>query len=221
MPLLGTAGPVKARTFGPEGLKFLQTKPLLCIFLVVAACKFAFYLADPYPSFHFGDSGAYLATALVKWIPPDRSFTYGFLLRPLVLNSPALGPVVALQIAASGAASVILGMLLLRCFGAKPAFAIAFACLCAFEPLQLMSERFVMTEAFATFGFALYLWAALSFLRTGQISTLIAVQVLGVVLISLRYSFLPLVLILAVALPILTIQKTRRVSWRPILVRLA
>ena len=112
-------------------------------------------------------------------------------------------------------------MLLLRYFRAKPVIAMSFACLCALEPLQLMSERFVMTEAVATFGFALYLWTALSFLRTGRLSTLIAVQVLGVVLVSLRYSFLPLVLILAVALPILTIQKTRRVSWRPILVRLA
>lgn len=115
---------------------------------------------------------------------------------------------------------MILGMLLLRYFRTKPVLASIFACLCAFEPLQLMAERF-MTETFATFGFALYLWTALSFLRSKQLSTLIAVQALGVVLISLRYSFMPLILILSVALPILAGYKGVRFSWRPLLVRLA
>jgi hypothetical protein len=220
MSVIGTAGSPDTKLSNTRGVKRLLPAPLLYISLLVAACKLAFYIADSYPSFHFGDSGAYLATALVKWIPPDRSFTYGFLLRPLVLGTHSFGPVLAVQILASGVASAVLGVLLLSYFRAKPPIAAAFACLCAIEPLQLMAERFVMTEAIATFGFAIYLWATLSFIRSKRISVLIAVQVLGVGLISLRYSFLPLVLLLSAALPILALYKPPRFSWRPLLVRL-
>jgi hypothetical protein len=181
----------------------------------------AFYIADPYPSFHFGDSGAYLATALVKWIPPDRSFTYGFMLRPLVLRTHSLDAVVAVQILASAAASLVIGILLLRYFRAKPAIAAAFAFLAAIEPIQLMSERFVMTEALATFVFALYVWAALSFVVSRRITELIVVQILGVICVSLRYSFLPLVLLLSVIVPMLMLYKRPRRNWKPALIRLA
>ncbi|MFL6450187.1 MAG: hypothetical protein ACJ746_21285 [Bryobacteraceae bacterium] len=220
MSVISTANPFEPKLSSFGGVKRPCVAPILYICLLVAACKLAFYIADPYPSFHFGDSGAYLATALLKWIPPDRSFTYGFLLRPLVLRTHSFGPVLAIQILASGLASVVLGILLLCYFRAKPLVASVFACLCAVEPLQLMSERFVMTEAIATFGFAMYLWTAFSFIRFKRISTLIGVQMLGVALVSLRYSFLPLVLLLSVALPVLAFYKRPRISWRPLLLRL-
>jgi len=198
----------------------LSRSPVFYIFLLVAACKLGFYIADPYPSFQFGDSGAYLATALIKYIPPDRSFTYGFLLRPLVLHSHSFRPVLLLQILASGAASVLLGTFLLRYFRAKPALAVASAVISAIEPLQLMAERFIMSEAVATFGFALYLSLAASFLKSRRILPLIAAQIAGVLLVTLRYSFLPLVLILSVALPILAAYTTGRINWRAFLIRL-
>lgn len=199
----------------------LNVAPVVYISLLVAVCKLAFYIADPYPSFHFGDSGAYLATALTKGIPNDRSFTYGFLLRPLVLGSHSFGPVLAVQILASSAASVLVGIILLRYFRAKPAIAATFAFLAAIEPIQLLSERFIMTEAIATFAFALYVWAAVAFARSERLLTLVAVQILGVICVSLRYSFLPLVLLLSVVLPIVAMYKRPRGTWRPILVRLA
>ncbi len=221
MSVVGTPGSLETKASGYHGgVRRLCAAPLVYICLLVGVCKLAFYFADPYPSFHFGDSGAYLATALAKWIPPDRSFTYGFLLRPIVLWTHSLGPVLAMQIVASGVASVILGMLLLRYFRASPALAMVFACFCAIEPLQLMAERFVMTETVTTFGFAIYLWAALSFLRSKRLLTLAAVQILAVLLVSLRYSFLPIVLLLSVALPVLASYKTRRFAWKPFLVRL-
>lgn len=98
MSLVGTTAPSNSKEFGLGGERRFELAPLLCIFFLVAACKCAFYIAAPYPSFHFGDSGAYLTTALIKWIPPDRSFIYGFLLRPLVLSSHALGPVIAFRL---------------------------------------------------------------------------------------------------------------------------
>jgi len=220
MSVVGTAIPAGTDTPKPPGVG-LNVAPVIYISLLVAACKLAFFIADPYPSFHFGDSGAYLATALVKWIPPDRSFSYGFLLRPLVFGSHSFGPVLAVQVLASGVASVILGIVLLRYFRARPAVAAAFACLSAIEPIQLMSERFVMTEAVATFVFALYVWAALAFVASKRILTLLAVQILGVICVSLRYSFLPVVLLLSVVLPLLAMYKRPRNSWRCTVVRLA
>jgi hypothetical protein len=221
MSFLSTAGPPETKISNTRGWKRLQTAPVFYITVLVAACKLAFYIADPFPSFHFGDSGAYLATALMKWIPPDRSFTYGFLLRPLIIGSHSLAPVIAVQIVASGVASVVLGMLLLRYFRAIPVIAANFACLCAIEPLQLMSERFVMTEALATFGFALYVWTVLSFVGSNRLWKLIAAQVLGVGLVSLRFSFMPLVLIFSVAVPMLNAYKRPQSGWKPLLVWLS
>src|SRR5947209_4291274 len=109
MSVVGTEIPDTAETRIKRGAG-LNVAPVIYISLSVAICKLAFYIADPYPSFHFGDSGAYLATALVKWIPPDRSFSYGFLLRPLVLGSHSFGPVLALHILASAAASIVVGV---------------------------------------------------------------------------------------------------------------
>src|SRR5947199_7609822 len=131
------AGAIGNTTSRSGSLQRLQIGPVVYICLAVFICKLAFFLADPCPSFHFGDSGAYLATALIKWIPPDRSFSYGFLLRPLVLGSHSFGPVLAVQIVASGLASGILGLLLLRYFRAKPGLAVIFSALSAIEPLQL------------------------------------------------------------------------------------
>src|SRR3954447_6819766 len=211
---------VENKTSRPGSVERLQWRPFAYMCLVVGICKLVFFLADPYPSFHFGDSGAYLATALVKWVPPDRSFSYGFLLRPLVLGSHSFGPVLAVQIVASALASVVLGLVLLRYFCAKPTISVIFAGLSAVEALQLMSERFVMTEALATFGFAIYLALALSFLTSRRVVILVGVQLAGVVLVSLRYSFLPLVLVLSFALPGLAFYKVWRANWKPFLVRL-
>lgn len=192
---------------------------LVWICFVVLAVKVGAFWADPYPSFHFGDSGAYLATALIKWIPPDRSFLYGFFLRPLVLGSHSLMPVILVQVALSAAASILTGFLLLRFFGANVLTAALFACLSSVEPIQLMGERFIMTEAIATFGFAVYVLAGVYFLRSERTTVLVAVQVIGLLLVSLRYSFIPLVAVCSLLLPLLawvklpTSNRKLRLTW--------
>jgi hypothetical protein len=176
---------------------------LLWLVAVPLACKIIFLALDSTPGFHLGDSGAYIATALMKWIPPDRSFTYGFLIRPLVLYSHSLTPVVLLQVGLSAVASALLGFLLLRYVRAPMWLALALSFFCAVEPLQLMEERYIMAETVATFLFALWVWASLAFLQTHNLSVLIYAQLLGIGLVSLRYSFIPLLILLSIALPIL------------------
>lgn len=180
------------------------------LFLVILIVKLLLLLLDSEPSFHFGDSGAYLATATSKWIPPDRSFVYGFLLRPIILATHSLLFVVVLQTFLSGVASWIVAWCLFRYFGTGFGIAGFYGVMNAIEPLQLMSERFIMTESLATFGFALLIWWSLSYLEKGRISGVILVQLVGVVLVSLRYSFLPLVLVLSVAVPLLSVRSRER-----------
>lgn len=172
--------------------------------------KAVLFLLDPYPAFHFGDSGAYLATALIKYIPPDRSFTYGFLLWPLVIGSHSLLPVVIAQVVLSTVASAIVGMLLVRYCRLPYIWGACVAVLCAVEPIQLMFERFVMTEVVATFGFSLFFWVCLAYLKSRSLYLLVLIQVIGVVLVSLRYSFLPLVIALSLILPVLAWKRNRR-----------
>lgn len=180
---------------------------LLSLSCLIFTVKVVLLWSDPYPAFHFGDSGAYLATALAKWIPPDRSFSYGFFLRPLVLDSHSLLLVLMLQTVCSAMASILAGFILVRYLCVRHSWAALLALASAVEPLQLMSERFIMAEALTTFGFALLLWAALEFIKTNKFLPLVCVQVAGVFVVSLRYSMIPLVLLLSLLLPVLA-------AWR-------
>src|SRR5579875_2397410 len=173
-----------------------RARPVFWLCLAAFAIKLIFYLLDPNPGFHFGDSASYVATALIKWIPPDRSFTYGFLLRPLIIPAHSLTPIVLLQVAASAVAATLTGFLLPRYFYAKFPLALCFTCLCSIEPLQLMEERFIMTETLATFFFALLVWVCFCYIRSNSIWLLLLAQCIGIVLVSLRFSFLPLVIVL-------------------------
>lgn len=194
--------------------------PIVWPIFVSAVAKAAFLLIDHKPGFHFGDSGAYLATALIKWIPPDRSFTYGFFVRPLVLYSHSLLPLLLVQVVMSAAAAVIVGFLLLRYFRASLRAALCFSFLCAVEPLQLMEERYVMAETAATLLFALLTWASLAFLETHRFSLLVGIQLVGIMLVSLRYSFIPLVILLSILLPLLGAVRARS-KWKQFLIGLS
>ena len=180
-----------------------MNRKLLFLLLAVLAVKAIALACDSEPSFQFGDSIAYLGTALNKWIPHDRSFVYGFILRRTVVRPHSLQPLVVSQAMLSGVAGWIIGICLLRYFRAK--FVVAAVCSigCALEPLQLMFERFVMTETMSVFAFALLMLLSFSYLKNGSLLILALIQIVGVFLFSLRYSYLPLVLTLSVLLPLL------------------
>jgi hypothetical protein len=58
------------------------------------AVKAAWLAVDADPAVFLGDSESYLATALEGWIPPDRAFVYGDILRPCAVWTGSLAPVV-------------------------------------------------------------------------------------------------------------------------------
>jgi len=185
---------------------------LVFLLIAVLAIKAIFLALDAQPLFHFADSAVYLATAIGKWIPPDRGFVYGLLLRPIAVWPRSLTPIVVMQAVLSGMASWLVAVCLARYFATKFVIAALCSLACAVEPLQLVAERQVLTESVATFVFAVFLLAGFSYLKTSGVSTLALVQILGVLLVSIRVTFLPIVLVMSAVLPVLS---RRAISfWR-------
>jgi hypothetical protein len=77
----------------------------------------------------------------------------------------------------------------------------------AVEPLQLMYERYVLTETVSLFVFALYVALIFQYIARARLFTLLFIQVAAVMLVSLRFSFLPLVYAAAVVIPVLAARK--------------
>lgn len=175
---------------------------LLCCIAVAVKC--IVYLIDARPALFMGDSGSYLATASINYIPPDRSFVFGYLLKWIALWPHSLETVVQTQVAFSAISCCVLGWLLLRHFRISLPLSAILVSLCAIEPLQLLSERYVLTEATATLLFALHVWTAFAYCRRGSFWLLLLQAGIGVLLISIRIGYLPLVLFSSLLLPLLS-----------------
>jgi hypothetical protein len=185
---------------------------LLLLLTGLLAVKAIFLALDAEPSFHFRESAVYLATAIGKWIPPDHSFVYGLLLRPVALWPRSLAPILIMQAALSGIASWLIGVCLVRYFASGFTIAALCSLACAIEPLQLRAERCVLTESVASFVFAVFLVAIFSYLKTSSLSLLALIQILAVLLVTLRVSFVAAAWIASFFIPL---ASRRAISfWR-------
>src|SRR5689334_12901225 len=92
---------------------------LLLTLAAIVCVKSVFLLIDSRPSYLFGDSEAYLTTATVGWIPPDRSFVYGLLLRAIAYRLHSLEAIIYVQALLSALASWILAVALARIFSVR------------------------------------------------------------------------------------------------------
>ncbi len=163
--------------------------------LLVLSLKGMLLFLDPIPKLFLGDSGWYLLTAAQGVIPADRSFTYGYVIRLVTLWSDTLTPLLCLQTALSAASAILLAYgLHTYCTVATPV-AFGSGLLCALEPLQLLYERYVIAETLSLFFFVVYLLSSLRYLRQPRLRALCLVQLLGIVTVSLRLSFLSVVLV--------------------------
>ena len=177
---------------------------LLVVSVVICLLKGICLLLDPTPSYFFGDSESYLASATLPWIPPDRSFLYGMLIRGVALQLHSLQTLIYLQVLCSCAACWLLCYSLFRNLQTRFAVAAVFAIFCAVEPLQLLMERYVMTEATSNLLFALHLALILGYLKHGKLWVILLAQAAAIVLISIRISFLPVVLMNSFLVPLLS-----------------
>lgn len=169
--------------------------------LGVFALKFFLVALDPLPKFFMGDSGSYLWTALTGWIPDDRSYFYGYVVRWVSVWRESLTPLLLLQAFLSGVTALVTASIGRAVFRFRVWEAYALGVICALDPLQLVWERYVMTETLSLFFYVLVLYGSFLYLRDRRLSHLGLVHVLGVVVIGFRMSFLLLTQLNAVLLP--------------------
>jgi hypothetical protein len=178
-----------------------QNWTLFCLFIFLL--KLLLFALDPLPKFIMGDSGTYIWTALSGGIPEDRSFVYGYVLGWASTKAESLTPLLLLQLFLSGIVSILFASICRFIFQVPARWSYLLGFLCALDPLQLLYERYIMTEAISLFCYAIVLYRAFSYLKKRRLLDLILVQVVSLLLISFRMSYLPLVEINTILLPLI------------------
>ena len=172
---------------------------LFCLGIVVL--KFVLLAVDSAPKLYLGDSISYIWTALTGWIPEDRSYFYGFVIRGLTVWTRSLTPLLIVQAALGAVIAIALTWICRTSFGLSGRLSYFFGFLCAIDPLQLLWERYVMTETFSLFFYALMLQQSFDYLRRRRITTLVLIQFLSIMAVGFRVVYLLAGQITAVALP--------------------
>ena len=208
--VLGTAGSLFTMNIDREALRKLPTG---CLFrwdsswwlfcLLVLGIKILLLLLDPSPKLFMGDSGSYIWTALTGWIPPDRSYFYGYTLRWLAVWPKSFTPLLIIQTLAGAATTIIFAVICSRFFEISRRLSYSFGLLCALDPCQVVWERYVMTETLSLFIYVLVLYCSFLYLRNRRIWQLAVVQALSVALIGFRMSYLPMVQACTLLLPVI------------------
>jgi hypothetical protein len=175
--------------------------------VLVFAIKLLLLWLDPTPQLYMGDSASYLWTALTGWIPADRSYFYGYLVRWLAVWPHSFAPLLIVQALASGVTAIVFALICGRFFEISKSISFVFGLLCALDPLQLLWERYVMTETFSLFVYALVVYWSLAYLRDRRLWQLVVVQALSVLLIGFRMSYLLVVLACAILLPLIAFAR--------------
>jgi hypothetical protein len=170
---------------------------------LIFATKFLLLWLDPTPKLFLGDSGAYVWTALTGWIPSDRSYFYGYLVRWLAVWPHSFGPLLLSQMLVSAVTAIVFVWICSRFFGMSNRLSFLFGLMCALDPCQLVWERYVMTETFSLLVYVLVLYWSLAYLRDRRLWQLAVVQALSVLLIGFRMSFLPVVQACTILLPLI------------------
>ena len=144
---------IKIEATAPQSIRAGAASPaanawwLFCV--LVLAIKLLLLWLDPTPKLFMGDSGSYIWTALTGWIPRDRSYFYGYLVRWLAVWPHSFTPLLVVQALASGATAIVFALICSRFFEMSNRLSFLFGLLCALDPCQLVWERYVMTETFS------------------------------------------------------------------------
>lgn len=174
---------------------------LLACAAAVVAIKLVGLAVDPVLRFFMGDSDTYFHTALSGWIPPDRSFLYGWLVGATAVPAGSALALLALQSAFGAMAALLLYAFLAFGLAVRPSIALAAAALFALEPAQLFYERMLMAEATGFACFVLFFAALARYVARGRFYWILIAAVFGVLAVAMRISLLPVVLALSVLAP--------------------
>jgi hypothetical protein len=207
----GEHAAIKIEATAPQSIRAGAASPaanawwLFCV--LVLAIKLLLLWLDPTPKLFMGDSGAYIHTALTGWIPGDRSYFYGYLVRWLAVWPHTFTPLLVVQALASGATAIVFALICSRFFGMSNTLSFLFGLLCALDPCQLVWERYVMTETLSLLVYVLVLYWSLAYLRDRRLWQLALVQVLAVLLICYRMSYLLVVQACTILLPLIAFAR--------------
>ena len=204
--------PVATRFTGDSSF-FADAHWWLFCFLIVAL-KFVLLGLDPLPQLFMGDSGSYLWTALSGWIPPDRSFLYGYVIRWSSLGTGSLTSLLILQAFLGAATAILVTIICLSIFGLASRLSYLFGLLCSLDPLQLVWQRYVMTETVSLFFYAFALFFSFLYLKHRRLWPLAVVEILSMFVISFRMSYLLVAQISAVLLPLIAFLPEIRAAFR-------
>lgn len=192
--------------------------------LAVALCalKLAVLGIDPTLRFFLGDSASYLHTALTGWIPPDRSFLYGWILRASAVASHRLMAIALLQSLFGVATACLLFAIARRDLALGRRTSAALALLLALEPAQLFYERMLMAESAGTLCFVAMIAAGLAWLRRPHWLWPGLWALGGILAVALRMSLLPVVLGFALLPPLVArLADSPALPWRRFATHLA
>ena len=182
--------------------------------LVIVALNFLLLGFDPLPNLFMGDSASYLWTALSGWVPPDRSFLYGYVIRWSSLWTNSLIFLLILQAFLGAITAIVVAVICQWIFGLASRLSYLFAFLCSLDPLQLVWQRYVMTETISVFLYVFMLLLSFLYLKERRLWQLALVQTLGVLVISFRMSYLLIVQISGFFLPLMAFLPEIRALFR-------
>ncbi|MEO8673909.1 MAG: hypothetical protein ABI411_21575 [Tahibacter sp.] len=184
--------------------------PGLAISLILI--KALLCLADPTLRFFLGDSESYLYSALTGWIPPDRSFVYGILVRLSAVYTGSLYGLLVVQSMCGVLTSLICARLALE-LGASRSIGVLLAILVCLEPAQLFYERMVMAESPGTLCLLVMFTCGFLYLKHGRWGWLPLMSLAGITTVALRMSLLPVVLGFALLPPLLLLFQRGRAHF--------
>ena len=182
--------------------------------LIVVTSKFLLLGFDPLPRLFLGDSGVYVWSALYGKIPADRSFLYGYLIRWSSLSTGSLTSLLVLQAFVSAITAIIVMFICRSIFGVSSRLPYLFGLLCAVDPLQLVWERYIMTETISLFFYVLMFLFSFLYINHRRVWHLAVLQLLSVFVISFRMSYLLVVQISAICLPLIAFLPELRAAVR-------
>src|SRR6476646_1846914 len=202
---------IKIESTAPQPIYAGAASPAVNVWLLFCALIFAIKLLllwlDSTPKLYMGDSGSYIHTALTGWIPSDRSYFYGYLVRWLAVWPHSFGPLLLSQMLVSVVTAKVFVLICSRFFEMSNRLSFFFGLMCALDPCQLVWERYVMTETFSLLVYVLVLYWSLAYLRDRRLWQLAVIQALSLLLIGFRMSFLPVVQACTILLPLIAFAR--------------
>ena len=186
----------------PESLTF---RGLLICVAVLLAIKAAWLALDTTVRVFLGDSGSYLHTALTGWIPPDRSFLYGWLIEASAIRMDSIHALLGVQTLFGIASGVLLYVWLVSGLKLRHRLALVCAALFALDPAQVFYERMMMAEATGLLAFLLFFCSLSAYVARGRWIFIPVYAAFGVLAVAFRINLLAVVLVLSLLAPLIRV----------------